>query len=275
MSSGEILERLRKGTGLGLGNISGHKLCDFRPFFPMVFNDLLRDAEFWGYCDIDLMFGRLDQGFDQALLESVDAFSAHPNQFVGHLTFVRNLPEINRLAFEIPRWQELCLSPIAEHVDEERFSDVLRNHPQVRWWRPESLERELRKPFCRHAVTFSFGGRVADMSPPADAMVTWERGRLWMERPGHPRAEILYVHFMGIKHPWHWPKGGFLAAGPHVFSKLGYGRIQSLEELKTLRARLLHGWQTSLLQAKITGGRVLKKVLPPETIRTLRRKIGV
>ena len=253
MSSGEILERLRKGTGLGLGNISGHKLCDFRPFFPMVFNDLLRDAEFWGYCDIDLMFGRLDQGFDQALLESVDAFSAHPNQFVGHLTFVRNLPEINRLAFEIPRWQELCLSPIAEHVDEERFSDVLRNHPQVRWWRPESLERELRKPFCRHAVTFSFGGRVADMSPPADAMVTWERGRLWMERPGHPRAEILYVHFMGIKHPWHWPKGGFLAAGPHVFSKLGYGRIQSLEELKTLRARLLHGWQTSLLQAKITG----------------------
>lgn len=275
MSSAEILERIRKGTGLELAAIPGHKLCDFRPFFSTAFEDLLKNSEFWGYCDIDLIFGRMNQAIDRALLESVDAFSAHPNQFVGHLTFVRNLPDINRLAFEIPRWQELCLSPVAEHVDEERFSDVLKNHPRIRWWRPESLERELQKDFCRHSVTFSFKGRIADMRPPSDVMVTWDQGRLWMERPAHRKTEILYVHFMGIKHPWHWPRDGFSSTGPHVFSKLGYGRIHSMEELKTWRARLLYGWQTALFQTKIVCGRVLKKTFPPKMIRGLRRKFGI
>jgi len=275
MSAKEIWSRLEKVTSLTLASLPGHKLCDFKPFYGLAFADLLSPFEFWGYTDVDLMFGRMDVGLEDKMLDSIDAFSAHARQFVGHFAFLRNLPEVNRLAFEIPQWQELCLSPIAEHVDEERFSDVLKRCPHIRWGRPELLERELQNPFCRHAVTFSNRGRVADMIRSTDVVVTWEHGRLWMERPGHLRTEILYVHFMGIKHPWHWPKGGFLAAGPHVFSRLGYGRIQSLEELKTRRSRWLHGWQSTLLQAKVTGGRVLKKLLPPEAIRALRRKIGI
>lgn len=275
MSAKEIWSRLEKVTGLTLASLPGHKLCDFKPFYGLAFADLLSPFEFWGYTDVDLMFGQIDVGLEDKMLDSLDGFSAHANQFVGHFAFLRNLAEVNRLAFEIPRWQELCLSPIAEHVDEERFSEVLKKHPELRWGYPESLERELQKPFCRHAVTFSSRGRLADMVNPTDFVVTWERGRLWMERPGHPRTEILYVHFMGIKHLWHWPRDGFPAGGPHVFSKLGYGRIQSTKDLKTWRARWLHGWQTILLQAKVTGGRVLKKILPPKAIRGLRRKIRI
>ena len=275
MEKKEVQRRLEKETGLELDSLEGHKLCDFRPFFGLGFQDLICNYEFWGYCDIDLLFGDLDNALKGLNQSYPDAFSAHSEQFVGHFTFLRNRPDINRLGFDIPDWRKLCVSPIAEHVDEERFSDVLRNHPQVRWWRPDSLERELRKPFCRHAITFAFGGRVADMASHEDAMVSWDQGRLWVDRAGHPRSEILYVHFMGIKHPWHWPRGGFPAGGPHVFSKLGYGRIQSVEQLKTWQARWLYGWQTILLHAKVTGGKILKKVLPPETIRTLRRKIGV
>ena len=275
MGCKEIQKRIRKHVRLKLDQLPGHKLCDLRPFYGLIFQDLIQDYDFWGYCDIDLMFGNLDYVFNQKALALHDVFSAHSDQFVGHCTFLRNRSDINRLGFEIPNWRHLCLSPVAEHVDEERFSGVLKNHPQIRWWRPESLKRELQKDFCRHAVTFSFKGQVADMRPASDVMVTWDQGRLWMERPAHRKTEILYVHFMGIKHPWHWPRGGFSSHGPHVFSKLGYGRIHSVGELKTWRASMLYGWQTALFQTKIVCGRVLKKTFPPKMIRGLRRKIGI
>lgn len=274
MTDEEIWARIEQSTSIKLEQRPGHKLCDFRPFFGLTFQDHLHDYEFWGFCDIDIMFGDLGKFFDEQTLGSLDVFSAHAKQFVGHFTFLRNRVDINRLGFEIPNWQQLCMSPIAEHVDEERFSGALKRHPEIRWARPELLEREIEKPLCRHAITFSFGGKVADLDQPVDPVVTWEKGLLLMERDGKNKTEILYVHFMGLKHPWHWPAKTHF--GPnHVFSKLGYGRIRSAEELKKMRWRILYAWQCLLLKAKKWGGRVLKLILPSEKIRALRRVVGV
>lgn len=274
MSRTEIWERIEKTTQLALSEPPGHKLCDFRPFYGLAFTDLLGPYPFWGFCDIDLMFGDLGKFFNEQTLASLDVFSAHSNQFVGHCTFLRNREDINRLGFEISNWQQLCKSPIAEHVDEERFSEVLRCHPGIRWARPELLVHEIEKPLCRHAITFSFGGKVADSAQLVDPVVTWEKGVLKLERDGKHKTEILYVHFMGLKHPWHWPAKGHLGLN-HVFSKLGYGRVRSAGDLKKIRWRILYVWQCLLLQTKKLGGRILKPILPSEKIRALRRAVGV
>ena len=274
MTGEEIWRRIEKSTQIKLEQRPGHKLCDFRPFFGLAFEDRLREYEFWGFCDIDLMFGDLEKFFDEQTLASLDVFSAHANQFVGHCTFLRNRKDINRLGFEIPNWQQLCKSPITEHVDEERFSEVLRRHPEIRWARPELLEREIEKPLCRHAITFSFGGKVADSVQLVNPVVTWEKGVLHLEREGKHKTEILYVHFMGLKHPWHWPSKLYFGLN-HVFSRLGYGRVRSPGDLKAFRWRILYCWQWLLLQTKILGGRFLRLFLPPEKIRALRRAVGV
>lgn len=36
-----------------------YKICDFRPAFGKIFEDYLQKYEFWGHCDIDLIFGNL------------------------------------------------------------------------------------------------------------------------------------------------------------------------------------------------------------------------
>jgi hypothetical protein len=59
----EVIDRLAKATGLNLESISGHKLCDFRPFFGRAFSDLIANYEFWGFCDVDMMFGDLNRLF--------------------------------------------------------------------------------------------------------------------------------------------------------------------------------------------------------------------
>ena len=39
---------------------SPYKLCDLKPTYGYVFNDLLHQFKYWGYSDLDLSFGNLD-----------------------------------------------------------------------------------------------------------------------------------------------------------------------------------------------------------------------
>src|SRR5688572_18268972 len=36
-----------------------YKLCDFKPAYGLLFSDLLKEYEFWGHGDIDVIFGNI------------------------------------------------------------------------------------------------------------------------------------------------------------------------------------------------------------------------
>ena len=40
---------------------SPYKLCDLKPAYGYIFNNLLKDFDYWGYSDLDLLFGNLDE----------------------------------------------------------------------------------------------------------------------------------------------------------------------------------------------------------------------
>jgi hypothetical protein len=279
MSASEIVQRLESVVGFSLGSFRWHKLCDFRPFFGLVFADLLQPYEFWGYCDTDMMLGDISRVTNPDYLAGIDAFSAHSRQFVGHFTILRNREDINRLGFEIPGWKDLCLTEKAEHLDEERLHDVFRSHPELRVDLPESLDRELEKTFCRHAITYTFFGRVADLERDADDLVTrWKDGKVFAMRPGGRETELLYVHFMALKHPWHWPnqtQSGTLSNGAHYFSRIGYGRAQTCEDLSKPTLSLLYGLQSLLLSMRKMAGGIVRSFASEESLRRLRRLLRI
>ena len=72
--------------------LTPYKLCDYKPAYGALFSDYLRDADFWGFCDVDLIFGRI---FDVLSMEIMQDCDRVLNQ--GHLTLYRNTPEINHL----------------------------------------------------------------------------------------------------------------------------------------------------------------------------------
>lgn len=278
MTKSELIARLEKATGLSLAGISGHKLCDFRPFFGLAFADLLRDYAFWGYCDLDMMFGDLGKLLTAEFMASADAFSAHSKQFVGHFTLLRNTEAINNLARQIPDWQELCVRDKAEHVDEERFSQVIAQDKSLRWVRPEPLASELNRPFCRHGITYTFRGRLADLPANLNAVVRWHNGRTVLIKPDGSETEILYVHFMAIKHWWHWffqkKKTGDQAPS-HYFSRIGHGVVKTPDDLQRFFPRLVYLLQCTALDGKIYTGKILQAILPRELFKTVRRKFRV
>src|ERR1700755_1065070 len=46
----------------------GYKLCDFKPAYGIIFSDLLKGYDFWGHCDIDIIFGSIREFLTDELL---------------------------------------------------------------------------------------------------------------------------------------------------------------------------------------------------------------
>ncbi len=75
----------------------GYKLCEFKPAFGIIFEDYLKDYNFWGYCDPDIILGRISSFITEEVLEGYDIITASEVQFVGHFTLYRNTENINNL----------------------------------------------------------------------------------------------------------------------------------------------------------------------------------
>lgn len=71
-----------------------YKLCDYKPCYRVIFDDILKSYDFWGYCDLDIVFGDLSQIFNDYNLKKYDKLL-----FQGHLSIYRNVDNIN-LAFK-------------------------------------------------------------------------------------------------------------------------------------------------------------------------------
>lgn len=77
--------------------IHGYKICDFRPSLGYLFPELIKEYEFWGYGDIDMMYGNLRNFLTPQLLDNYDIFSFRPEYLTGSFTILRNTKKINTL----------------------------------------------------------------------------------------------------------------------------------------------------------------------------------
>ncbi len=68
-----------------------YKLCDYKPSYGFLFEEYIKEYEYWGHCDCDLIFGNLNQMLLPLLNEGYDKIFA-----AGHLTLYKNSEENNR-----------------------------------------------------------------------------------------------------------------------------------------------------------------------------------
>ncbi len=66
------------------------RLSLFKPVYGEIFESELRGYDFWGYCDIDLMWGNIRKFYTDDVLEKYDRIG-----FLGHSTLYRNNKENN------------------------------------------------------------------------------------------------------------------------------------------------------------------------------------
>lgn len=177
-----------------------------------ILEDYLKDSDFIGMTNLDVVFGRLDHFVPDNLLESLDMFSDDVDGVInGVFTLFRNTDQINDLFKEIPQWKEVvgqspckkCTGEGDRHSlfgsDEYLLTDVMKKHPEVRF----GFQRYF--PFHSHdrlenhvpdakLTVFPDGSLfelLKDTAPP-----NWIHARPFIGR------EVAYYHFNITKR---WP----------------------------------------------------------------------
>lgn len=69
-----------------------YKLCDFKAAYGDIFDEFLKDYDFWGHCDIDLLWGKIVDFYNDDLFNKYDHLGIW-----GHCQIFRNNKFINTI----------------------------------------------------------------------------------------------------------------------------------------------------------------------------------
>lgn len=201
LSLNEFNERASVGLGLDVRIQQGfiYKICDLKPAYGEIFADELSPYDFWGHCDVDVVWGKWDRFITDRLLRRFDIISGRPNKVAGHLTLYRNAPEISSVYRSIPDVDRLIASPERHSVDERLITRAVKKEltrtpvllRRASATRPNGVRPRVY--WRRHLTTK--GAHQQTVTVDNGRCFWWRDGRTY-DADGHER---LYIHFHRIK----------------------------------------------------------------------------
>ncbi len=85
---------------------TGYKLCDFRPFYGLLFKEYVEGYDFWGHCDMDLILADVLNFLPKEALES-DIVSVKKEWISGSFALYRNNEAVNSLYLQSKDWKKI------------------------------------------------------------------------------------------------------------------------------------------------------------------------
>lgn len=201
-----------------------YKLCDLKPYYGIVHADLLKDYDFWGFCDVDLVLGDLRSFYTEEVLKRYDVISNHSDRVSGHLALIRNSEAIANLLMEIPDYKQMLSSDRHYAIDEIAFTKKLyptaaflwKTHKRIFFKFPFKDEFKSYVRFCSLVNRLMLPRRLQFEERFTTPWFTKEEASnqevvqrfLWEYKDGHVRnlqdgKELPYLHFLSLKR--HWP----------------------------------------------------------------------
>lgn len=125
-----------------LGRPTVH-ITDYYVFSGVIFADYLKDVDFWGITNMDVVYGRLDHFVPDSLLTECELFTDDVNAINGVFSLWKNTDKVNHLFERIPNWQKVitqlecpeCLNGSGGHrifgSDEVQMTEVMKSSPDV------------------------------------------------------------------------------------------------------------------------------------------------
>lgn len=95
-----------------------YKLCDFRPCYGLIFEDFITGYDYWGYGDIDLIYGDLSGFILPKIEESYDIISNRKEIMSGSLALFKNRVDVNLLFKKLENLVPLLKTDGHEALDE-------------------------------------------------------------------------------------------------------------------------------------------------------------
>lgn len=198
----EVMARMEAVIGWPLPRFRFHKLCDYKPLFPLAFPEAVAGAKYTGYCDLDLYFGDLTPLLEMTTQGEADIISPF-SHVVGHCCLVKNNEKALRIALQTNRLKERLEEPNITFIDEGTLHETAGKIGGFNVHIVESLEAEWKKPNCFLGATIVPGGYISGLDSPY-FLAQYTGGRVIVYDAEARAHEVLYLHFMGMKQPRFW-----------------------------------------------------------------------
>lgn len=152
--------------GLKFQPKSAYKLCDLKPALGYLHEHDIVGYDFWGFSDIDLIYGDLRAYFGKDRLKRYKLLSTHERRVSGHLCLLRNEQPLRELFWKIPDFRRRIQNQKNHALDEGGFSRIF-------LWR-----KNFPRPLFEFVGLFNPWRRVAEFS---EAFSTPNAGRPWLD----------------------------------------------------------------------------------------------
>ena len=169
-----------------------YKLCDYRVAYGEIFKEEIRKYQYWGYCDIDLLFGNIRKFIIDEVLKTYEKIG-----FQGHLTIFKNNPETakryrNNLE-GIPTYKYIFTTPDSCMFDED-IIDAVYKHLKIPVFKKVYFANLL-----KYFKDFHLGHLPKeDEYKNKDNIFSWNQGKLYrhyLKNGIAHKEEMLYIHF--------------------------------------------------------------------------------
>jgi hypothetical protein len=185
-----------------------YKLCDFRPAYGELFRPYLADYDYWGYGDLDVIYGDLRGFLTRGQLQRYDVFTGRTEYLVGHFTLLRNADAMRTLYRQCRDLKQMLRSPDSFSFDEcgGQWQQRVKGLPLTDDACCDSLNHIVSRLAARRALSVRYERGVVEWLelPATGWRLRWRAGRLWRVAL---RQEAMYFHFNhyrkepGFQHP--------------------------------------------------------------------------
>lgn len=178
-----------------------YKLCDIKPALGHIHAAELSGYDFWGFSDIDLVYGDLRAYFTPERLARFELLSTHARRISGHLCLLRNSARMREAFMAVPGWRERFSAKAHNAFDEGAFSRLFVRRKN--WPAPLRRLFDQCNPWRRRSEFVEAfttpDGRIAwhDGSERFPTRWIWRQGRLTNDRDRE--REFPYFHFINWK----------------------------------------------------------------------------
>jgi hypothetical protein len=189
----EISKRYTEKLGFEINITRPYKLCDLKPAYGLIFSDLIEGYDYWGFCDIDLVFGNIRSLITADILSRHEVITIKKEYIAGFFSLFRNNEKVNNLFKRSKDYRRVFQEPIDYGFDECNWEWVALMHGKDIW----ELNSEI-ESFTHVIKAAESAGDITaywhnmEYHP---GKITWNSGDLFYDK--HQR--VLLCHFIFFK----------------------------------------------------------------------------
>jgi hypothetical protein len=179
-----------------------YKLNDFKPAYGFILSRIIRGYDFWGYADIDVMYGDIRGFMTDELLSSHDVLSSRHDYMAGTFSMFKNVPWINTLFMRSRDYKKVFQSDEHYCFDEcnNLFPELDKGYSVLDFPdKIQSITYVVKKAEAEGKLKAYFDFIVVDGVP---GRILWKNGKVFYKN----MYEIMYYNLIRFKRECKMPK---------------------------------------------------------------------